>query len=111
MFVQVRISPFMAGGGGFSTHLPMFFFLNSVKTAYIRTLIKLIHFFNLIHSESQIYEYIERVFIMSITYLRSNAAEKMILMLIYQLHSYFRDINLPDLELKIKEVSLELSKT
>ena len=31
-------------------------------------------------------------------------------MLIYQLHSYFRDINLPDLELKIKEVSLELSK-
>ena len=64
------------------------------------------------YSESQIYEYIARVFFIMTYYIfKIKCRGKMILILIYQLHSYFRDINLPDLELKIKEVSLELSKT
>ena len=47
------------------------------------------------YSESQIYEYIASVFYNVVLHISDQNPRKMSLILIYQLHSYFRAINLP----------------
>ena len=54
------------------------------------------------YSEFQIYEYIPRVFLISYYIFKIKCRGKLSLMLIYQLHSYFRAINLPRIKSKKK---------
>ena len=63
-------------------------------------------FFKNTYSESQIYEYIARViYNVTLYYIsKSKCLEKMSLILLYQLHFYFRAINLPWIKNKKKFV-------